>query len=332
MPRPGARFRSRARMAISREGHPWRGADARDPDGDRDDAVERPASPARRRLTLSSRATHPPTSVAVTRNAYRSLRSRVDVGHTRAAIKPSGCLRQYPRAASVTGLHILCTRPVIRGHLYNREQECTERNQNAAAAVSSAGSRTRTWMSTASGASTGTAAHSDGSKGERVPRTGWRFVRHLNRLLALAFLRPVRKVSLGAEFPTPFGSRSSVPGFLLRCPVRGVRENSEADRQCSASQSRLVGKSEIFNHAPQKRMHPLSRGEAHSVSSGHVRSAEAGTKSGQDLRQFWQRGCRRTARCLLNRRVATRRARLGRAFRGTRSSPLARRARARSRS
>jgi len=92
-------------------------------------------------------------------------------------------------------------------------------------AVLFAGSRAAmpTWISTDDGASTGTAARGGGSKGERVPRTGWRFVRHLNRLSALAFLRPVRKVSLGAEFPTPFGRQSSVPGFLLRCPVRGER-------------------------------------------------------------------------------------------------------------
>jgi hypothetical protein len=124
------------------------------------------------------------------------------------------------------GLSIPCIR-LSSGITSISDQRWAEPSQNQLAAVSSAGSRKVTWTSTGSGASTGTAARSDGWKRERVPRTGWRFVRHLNRLSALAFLQPVRKVSLGAEFPTPFGGRSSVPGFLLRCPVRGARKDSE---------------------------------------------------------------------------------------------------------
>jgi hypothetical protein len=112
-----------------------------------------------------------------------------------------------------------------------RDQRCAGWSQVLSTVVSSAGSRvgTPTWMSTGGGVSTGRAAHAGGSRGETVPRTGWRFVRHLNRLSALAFLRPARKVSLEAEFPAPFnGSQSSVPGFLLRCPVRGERNDTEA--------------------------------------------------------------------------------------------------------
>jgi hypothetical protein len=120
-------------------------------------------------------------------------------------------------------------------------------------AVSSVGSRAAmpSWMSTGGGASTGTAARGGGSNGERVPRTGWRFVRHLNRLSALAFLRPVRKVSLGAEFPTPFRESILRPGLPtplpragraekyqraerpLRIPIRGARK--ERDFRSSAS-------------------------------------------------------------------------------------------------
>jgi hypothetical protein len=90
-------------------------------------------------------------------------------------------------------------------------------------AVSSAGSRggMLTWTFTGGGASTGTAARGAGSKGERVPRTGWRFVRHLNRLSALAFLRPVRKGSLGAEFPAPFREPILRPGLPTSLPRAG---------------------------------------------------------------------------------------------------------------
>jgi hypothetical protein len=96
-------------------------------------------------------------------------------------------------------------------------------------AVLSAGSRAArpSSMSTGAGASTGTAARGGGSKGERVPRTGWRFVRHLNRLSALAFLRPVRKVSLGAEFPTPFREPILRPGLPTPLPRAGRVENTE---------------------------------------------------------------------------------------------------------
>src|SRR5262249_2734474 len=127
------------------------------------------------------------------------------------------------------------------------EQGCAAPSQDVSPAVSSAGSRKPTWTCTGGGASTAMAARSDGSKGERVPRTGWRFVRHLNRLLALAFLRPVRKVSLGAEFPTPFGSRSSVPGFLLRRPVRGVGKIAESSSSSRSPRLVALGKSEIFD-------------------------------------------------------------------------------------
>src|SRR6266498_1234994 len=99
-------------------------------------------------------------------------------------------------------------------------------------AVSSAGScgRMPTWTFTGGGASTGTAARGGGSKAERVPRTGWRFVRHLNRLSALAFLRPVRKVSLGAEFPTPFRESILRPGLPTPLPRAGRAEKYQPRR------------------------------------------------------------------------------------------------------
>jgi hypothetical protein len=149
-------------------------------------------------------------------------------GFTRARVPdlPLACVSTAAFLRTVMGLSIPCIR-LSSGITSISDQRWAEPSQNQLAAVSSAGSRKVTWTSTGSGASTGTAARSDGWKRERVPRTGWRFVRHLNRLSALAFLQPVRKVSLGAEFPTPFGGRSSVPGFLLRCPVRGARKDSE---------------------------------------------------------------------------------------------------------
>jgi hypothetical protein len=102
-------------------------------------------------------------------------------------------------------------------------KRCAGRRQMLPTAVSSAGScgGMPTWTFTGGGASTGTAARGGGSKAERVPRTGWRFVRHLNRLSALAFLRPVRKVSLGAEFPVPFREPILRPGFPTPLPRAG---------------------------------------------------------------------------------------------------------------
>jgi hypothetical protein len=105
-----------------------------------------------------------------------------------------------------------------------KDQRCAGWSQMLSAAVSSAGSRawTPTW--------TGTAARGGGSKGERVPRTGWRFVHHLNRLSALAFLRPVRKVSLGAEFPTPFWEPILRPGLPTPLPRAGRAETYRRGR------------------------------------------------------------------------------------------------------
>jgi hypothetical protein len=115
-------------------------------------------------------------------------------------------------------------------------------------AVLSAGSRAArpSSMSTGAGASTGTAARGGGSKGERVPRTGWRFVRHLNRLSALAFLRPVRKVSLGAEFPTPFREPILRPGLPTPLPRAGRAENSEPGERRLESPIRSARKERDF--------------------------------------------------------------------------------------
>lgn len=113
-----------------------------------------------------------------------------------------------------------------------RGQRCAEWSRMLSSAVSSAGSRrgTPSWISTGGGASTGTAARGGGSSGERVPRTGWRFVHHLNRLSALAFLRPVRKVSLGAEFPTPFRESILRPGLPTPLPRAGRAEKYRTRR------------------------------------------------------------------------------------------------------
>src|SRR5512133_769900 len=62
---------------------------------------------------------------------------------------------------------------------------------------------------------------------KEVPRTGWRFVRHLNRLLALAFLRPVRTVSLGAAFPIPLREPILRPGFRTPLPSAGRAQATE---------------------------------------------------------------------------------------------------------
>jgi hypothetical protein len=120
-------------------------------------------------------------------------------------------------------------------------------------AVSSVGCRAAmpSWMSTGGGASTGTAARGGGSNGERVPRTGWRFVRHLNRLSALAFLQPVRKVSLGAEFPTPFRESILRPGLPIPLPRAGQRKNTNAPSDAWGSRFVALGKSEIFVPRPR---------------------------------------------------------------------------------
>lgn len=107
------------------------------------------------------------------------------------------------------------------------------------------------WMSTGGGASTGTAARGGGSNGERVPRTGWRFVRHLNRLSALAFLQPVRKVSLGAEFPTPFRESILRPGLPTPLPRAGRAENTNAPSDAWGSRFVALGKSEVFVLRPR---------------------------------------------------------------------------------
>ena len=116
----------------------------------------------------------------------------------------------------------------IRDHAY-KGRRCAGSSRMLSSAVSSAGSRgvMPTWTSTGAGASTGTAARGGGSNGKRVPRTGWRFVRHLNRLSALAFLQPVRKVSLGAEFPTPFRESILRPGLPTPLPCAGRVEHTE---------------------------------------------------------------------------------------------------------
>jgi hypothetical protein len=121
-------------------------------------------------------------------------------------------------------------------------------------AVSSAGSRAAmlTWTFTGGGASTGTAARGGGSKAERAPRTGWRFVRHLNRLSALAFLRPVRKVSLGAEFPTPFREPILRPGLPTPLPRAGRAQKYRTRRAALGDRDFVaLGKSENFVLGPR---------------------------------------------------------------------------------
>jgi hypothetical protein len=134
-----------------------------------------------------------------------------------------------------------------------RDQRCARLSQTPSTVVSSAGSRaaTPTWISTGVGVSTGTAARGGGSEGERVPRTGWRFVHHLNRLSALAFLPPVRKVSLGAEFPAPFREPILRPGLPTPLPRAGRAEHTK--RPSGPRDPRFVAlvKSEIFVLRPR---------------------------------------------------------------------------------
>jgi hypothetical protein len=129
-------------------------------------------------------------------------------------------------------------------------------------AVLFAGSRAAmpSWISTDGGASTGTAARGGGSKDERVPRTGWRFVCHLNRLSALAFLRPVRKVSLGAEFPTPFRESILRPGLPTPLPRAGRAEHTGRVERRLGSRFVALGKSEIFALRPQQKERRGGRG------------------------------------------------------------------------
>jgi hypothetical protein len=129
-----------------------------------------------------------------------------------------------------------------------RDQRCAGWSQMVSTVVSSVGSRvgTPTWMSTGGGASTGTAAPGGGSKGEGVPRTGWRFVRHLNRLSALAFLRPVRKVSRGAEFPIPFRESILRPGLPTPLPRAGRAEHTEDAERRLGSPIRAARKERDF--------------------------------------------------------------------------------------
>ena len=129
-----------------------------------------------------------------------------------------------------------------------RDQRCAGSSRMLSSAVSSAGSRAvmPSWMSTGGGASTGTAARGGGSNSERVPRTGWRFVRHLNRLSALAFLQPVRKVSLGAEFPAPFREPILRPGLPTPLPRAGRAEHTQETERPNDARFVLRAKSEIF--------------------------------------------------------------------------------------
>jgi hypothetical protein len=127
-------------------------------------------------------------------------------------------------------------------------KRCAGGSQMLATAVSSAGScgGMPTWTFTGGGASTGTAVRSGGSNGERVPRTGWRFVRHLNRLSALAFLRPVRKVSRGAEFPIPFRESILRPGLPTPLPRAGRAEHTEDAERRLGSPIRAARKERDF--------------------------------------------------------------------------------------
>ncbi len=137
-----------------------------------------------------------------------------------------------------------------------RDRRCAGSSRMLWSAVSSAGSRgvMLSWMSTGGGASTGTAARGGGLNGKRVPRTGWRFVRHLNRLSALAFLQPVRKVSLGAEFPTPFRESILRPGLPTPLPRAGRAEHTERVEPRLGSRFVALGKSEIFVLRPEDRV------------------------------------------------------------------------------
>jgi hypothetical protein len=179
----------------------------------------------------------------VRREAARILRPRQSASQTNHCKPEPSFFTPQPKLASCLQIADFsgCApslAPHTRGPTSNREycralwpseitpikgQRCAGRNQMRSTAVPSAGSRaaTPTWMSMDGGASTGTVARAAGWKGKRIPRTGWRFVRHLNRLSALAFLRPVRKVSLGAEFPTPFREPILRPGLPTPLPRAG---------------------------------------------------------------------------------------------------------------
>src|SRR5262249_827836 len=160
--------------------------------------------------------------------------------------------RQQPSNPKLENRHR--TRYAIRAQAY-KDSECAESNLIPSTAASSAGSQAarRSSISTDNGASTATAARNGGSKGaRRVPRTGRRFVHHLNRLSALAFLRPVRKVSLGAEFPTRFREPILRPGLPTTLPRAGRPKNSQATQQRSGFRFAAVGKSDIFASGPNR--------------------------------------------------------------------------------
>jgi hypothetical protein len=59
--------------------------------------------------------------------------------------------------------------------------------------------------------------------------------------------------SRGLSSRPPFGSQSSVPGFLLRCPVRGERKHTEDAEGPKDARFVVVGKSEIFFFTPRYR-------------------------------------------------------------------------------
>jgi len=158
---------------------------------------------------------------------------QAEVGSWHRAPCLPGCTTPIERGRVCTGDPIPkreCCRASLASEIASiRDQRCARWSQTPSTVVSSAGSRaaTPTWISMGGGVSTGTAARGGGSKGERVPRTGWRFVHHLNRLSALAFLRPVRKVSLGAEFPAPFREPILRPGLPTPLPRAGRAEHTK---------------------------------------------------------------------------------------------------------
>jgi hypothetical protein len=159
-----------------------------------------------------------------------------------------------------------------------RDQRCAGSSPIPSTAVSSAGSRAArpTWMSSGAGASIGTAARGDGSNGERVPRTGWRFVRHLNRLSALAFLRPVRKGSLGAEFPTPFRGPILRPGLPTPLPRAGRAEKYRSRRPALGDPSRGTRKERDFRspRPTETAAHPLARSPRAEFANSRTRMLE----------------------------------------------------------
>jgi hypothetical protein len=80
----------------------------------------------------------------------------------------------------------------------------------------------------------------------------------------------------GLSSQPPFGSRSSVPGFLLRCPVRGERNHTEETQRRLGSRLVALGKSEIFVLGRRRGRPPCTRARSLRAepANGHIRMFE----------------------------------------------------------